>query len=81
MTDDDGLTDSHAENVAVYPEPTRPIAGFAVGCSDLICGFIDESSDHDGTGPIVGWSWDFGDGGSSSAQHRIIPTARQARTR
>lgn len=48
-----------AENVA-------PTASFSASCTDLGCTFTDTSSDSDGT--VAGWSWDFGDGTSSTAQ-------------
>lgn len=44
-----------------------PTAGFTFVCTDLTCDFTDASTDSDGT--VVGWSWDFGDGGSSSVQN------------
>ena len=33
-------------------------------CSNVICGMIDGSTDSDGT--VMAWSWNFGDGSSSS---------------
>ena len=42
-----------------------PTAAFVAQCTDRTCSFIDGSTDPDGS--IVGWSWDFGDGGTSSA--------------
>jgi len=44
-----------------------PVAGFSSSCTDLDCSFTDSSSDSDGT--ISSWSWDFGDGNSSTAQN------------
>ncbi|MCW5212610.1 cadherin-like domain-containing protein, partial [Desulfobulbus sp. TB] len=43
---------------------TPPTAGFNSSCTDLSCTFTDQSSDSDGT--VTAWSWDFGNGGSST---------------
>lgn len=49
------------------PPPTNedPVAAFDFSCVALSCSFTDASTD-DGT--IGGWSWTFGDGGTSSDQ-------------
>lgn len=54
---------------ATEPEGEAPVAAFssAVGATSLAYNFTDESTDADGT--IVAWAWDFGDAGTSSAQH------------
>jgi PKD repeat protein len=68
VTDDDQATDQETHSVAVTaPSPvnTPPHAAFSFTCTDLDCSFTDGSSDN---GTVVGWSWDFGDGGSSSQQ-------------
>ncbi|HKY61425.1 MAG TPA: PKD domain-containing protein, partial [Gemmatimonadota bacterium] len=44
-----------------------PTASFTFSCTDLSCDFTDQSIDGDGS--VVGWSWDFGDGGSSTSQN------------
>ncbi|HEU4319264.1 MAG TPA: S8 family serine peptidase [Acidimicrobiia bacterium] len=44
-----------------------PLAQFSHHCTDLSCQFTDESSDPDGS--IVSWSWDFGQGSTSSEQN------------
>jgi PKD repeat protein len=44
-----------------------PNADFTFTTSDLTADFTDTSSDSDGT--IVSWSWNFGDGGTSTAQN------------
>jgi subtilisin family serine protease len=46
-----------------------PSAGFTALCDDLACAFTDQSTDGDGS--IVGWTWDFGDGTSSSSQSPV----------
>lgn len=49
------------------PENVPPNANFDVACSQLECTFTDQSTDSDG---VVGaWSWDFGDGSTSSDQN------------
>lgn len=44
-----------------------PSSSFADNCTDLSCSFTDQSSDSDGS--VVSWSWNFGDGGSSTSQN------------
>ena len=50
------------------PPPVNqpPTADFSVGCADLACNFTDGSSDDHG---VIGRSWTFGDGASSTAQN------------
>lgn len=49
------------------PENQAPTSSFTWGCAELTCDFADGSSDADGT--IASWSWDFGDGATSSLQN------------
>ena len=49
------------------PPNAAPTAAFEVVCDGLACSFTDVSTDGDGA--IVGWSWTFGDGATSTAQH------------
>ena len=44
-----------------------PAASFTYSCSGLTCSFTDASTDSDGT--VASWSWSFGDGATSTAQH------------
>ena len=44
-----------------------PTADFTYTANDLAVTFTDQSSDADGS--VVAWSWDFGDGSTSSAQN------------
>lgn len=44
-----------------------PTADFTYSTSDLTVDFTDTSTDSDGT--IVSWSWNFGDGATSTAQN------------
>ena len=46
-----------------------PVADFIVGVNDLTANFTDNSSDPDGS--IVSWSWDFGDGTTSTQQNPV----------
>lgn len=66
-----GIIDASAAIDAVdgggTPTNQAPTAGFAFSASDLFVTFTDSSSDSDGS--IVGYSWDFGDGGTSSDQN------------
>ncbi len=67
VTDDEGLSDTTSADVTVSePQQEEPSASFTHSCTDLECSFTDTSTD-DGT--ITAWDWDFGDGGTSDAQH------------
>lgn len=46
---------------------TAPTASFSTVCDELACSFTDGSTDSDGT--IASWSWDFGDGATSTVQN------------
>jgi PKD repeat protein len=74
VIDEDQLVDSERshtrEQVAylVFEDPNHaPSAGFAFDTTDLTADFTNTSTDSDGT--ITGWSWDFGDGNTSTAQN------------
>jgi len=43
-----------------------PVADFSYTANDLMVSFADQSSDSDGS--VVSWSWDLGDGSSSTVQ-------------
>ncbi|MBN1154383.1 PKD domain-containing protein [candidate division KSB1 bacterium] len=44
-----------------------PTANFSFATADLTATFTDQSSDSDGS--VVGWSWTFGDGATSTQQN------------
>jgi len=68
VTDNTGDQTSFAKTITVSPHVNgAPTANFSVTCSSLDCTFHDLSSDADGT--VVGWTWSFGDGQSSSVQN------------
>jgi PKD repeat protein len=69
VTDDLGAASAPVSKTVSAVDPTNqsPAADFSATCSDLTCAFTDLSSDPDGS--VVGWSWEFGDGGTSSAQN------------
>ncbi len=48
------------------PANQLPVADFTSACSGLTCTFTDRSFDTDGS--VTGWSWTFGDGGTSTAR-------------
>lgn len=49
------------------PANVAPIANFSQSCTGLSCTFSDLSTDADGS--IVGWSWNFGNGVTSSVKN------------
>ncbi len=66
VTDSEGATDSITNDVTVA-ENFPPTAGFNWSPSGLVIDFTDESTDADGT--VGSWSWDFGDGNTSTQQN------------
>jgi PKD repeat protein len=69
VTDDAGGTDIVTVSVTVTAPAGNdpPVASFDVACTYLTCDFTDTSMDSDGS--VAAWSWDFGDGATSTAQH------------
>jgi PKD repeat protein len=57
--------------VAFAKDDHAPVAGFGWGCDALVCRFSDTSTDDDSD--VTGWSWRFGDGGTSTERE---PTHR-----
>ncbi len=65
ITTDGMAFDDISVTTTVTPPPVAGFSGTPTsGCAPLAVSFTDES-----TGEITGWSWDFGDGGSSTAQN------------
>jgi len=77
VRDDEGASDSAAKQVTVAGEKQPPRAEFTFSPTNPKPGetvqFTDQSTDPDGT--IQSWSWDFGDGNSSTEQN---PTHKYA---
>ncbi|TEU16732.1 MAG: PKD domain-containing protein, partial [Anaerolineales bacterium] len=69
VTDDFGATATASQDVTVSPGNQSPTAGFGYATNGLTVDFSDQSTDLDGT--IVSWSWDFGDGGTSTDQNPV----------
>ncbi|MDT8437224.1 MAG: PKD domain-containing protein, partial [Gemmatimonadota bacterium] len=69
VTDDDAGSDDVAQDVSVTPANQGPTADFTSACTELTCQFSDSSSDADGA--VVGWSWNFGDGATSTDQNPL----------
>jgi gliding motility-associated-like protein len=61
-----GCKDSITKNVIVHPKPT-PDFGTTVACHTFPTVFTDSSGVI--TGTLNAWSWQFGDGGTSSSQN------------
>ena len=65
VTDDDGDTGEATQDVTVALDNMAPEAAMDVTCTGLVCEFDGtESSDPDGT--ITSYTWDFGDGETST---------------
>ncbi len=64
-----GIIDARAALDSLGSTNALPTAGFSVAITGSEAAFTDTSSDSDGT--ISAWSWDFGDGNSSTAQNPI----------
>jgi PKD repeat protein len=68
VTDNDGAPNSKTHDANPTAPPNQPPAAeFTWSCTGLACTFTDGSSDSDGT--IASWSWEFGDGTSSTSQN------------
>jgi PKD repeat protein len=65
VTDNSGSTNSTSHSITVAPRP--PLASFTQSCTGLSCGFTSTSTSADGT--ITGYSWNFGDGTTSTLQN------------
>ncbi len=61
---DGGQTGRSSRMVTVERNNIWPSADFLYVCTDLSCEFTDRSADVDGS--VEGYSWDFGDGATSS---------------
>lgn len=74
-TDAQGRTGTASVSVRITsPTGLFPTADFSVDCTGLTCDFTDASSDADGT--VQAWSWEFGDGETSSdpSPQHVFPT-------
>ncbi len=69
VTDDGGLTNSSNQSVTINASNVAPISSFTYVATDLQVTFTDGSSDSDGT--VDSFSWDFGDGNTSTAQNPV----------
>jgi PKD repeat protein len=67
VTDSGGLSSTSSQEITLIDPGVPPIASFGYDCVDISCSFTDTSTDADSN--IVGWSWDFGDGTTSTAQN------------
>jgi PKD repeat protein len=70
ITDNSGAVATVIKSITVTAPPpsnTPPSAAFSASCTGLTCSFTDESTDEDGA--VTDWSWDFGDGSSSTERN------------
>jgi len=69
VTDDDGGTAFKSSTLTIQDKP--PVAGFSWTPTSPAAGdtvtFTDSSNDPDGT--VTAWTWDFGDGATSSSRN------------
>lgn len=69
VTFDDGVNPPQQLTITVFGEPVSDFTlSDSSGCPTLTPNFTDQSIPYTGTN-IVKWSWDFGDGTSSTAQN------------
>ena len=70
VRDKAGASNLFSKDVVVSASANNlPTADFTPSCSGLGCSFTDSSSDPDGNATIVGWSWTFGDAGTSDVRN------------
>ncbi|AEW01728.1 hypothetical protein A4D02_06905 [Niastella koreensis] len=69
VRNDDGTNGITKTNyITVYPSPAAAFsANYTTGCIPVNVQFTDKSTAPNGS--IVAWQWDFGDGGTSTAQN------------
>ena len=73
-----GSSDTEVHTVTAQPPANNsPDADYTWSCNGLTCQFTDASRDNDGS--VVGWSWNFGDGGSSGEQNPAHTFASEGR--
>jgi len=74
-----GSSDTEVHTVSAQPPPPNqaPDADYDWTCNGLTCQFTDASRDNDGS--VVGWSWNFGDGGTSGEQNPARTFASEGR--
>ncbi len=65
VTDNGGATNTKTSSVTVTSGNVPPVANFSSVTNGLVANFTDSSTDSDGT--IASRSWNFGDGGTSTA--------------
>jgi PKD repeat protein len=67
-----GCSDSKVLEIQIQGNPDAGFyANLYTGCSPLTVLFTDTSAYNHGTGSVVDWQWDFGDGTTSNIQHPL----------
>jgi serine protease len=69
VTDNEGATGTNTQDVVINANNVAPISSYTYTVADLTVTFSDGSSDSDGT--VDSYSWDFGDGNSSTEQNPV----------
>jgi Zn-dependent metalloprotease len=64
-----GEVEDYTANVFTSGTNYPPVAGFTYTTDCLTANFTDTSTDPNGSGDIVSWLWDFGDGNTSTEQN------------
>ncbi len=67
VTGDNGAIGNASKNMTLVGSNEIPGAGFTYVANNLTVNFTDTSTDSDGS--ITSWSWDFGDGSSSTLEN------------
>lgn len=75
VTHANGCSDTETNTVSVYPSPVADFSSTSV--CQLDSAIFNDASTFDPNDPIIDWSWDFGDGNTSTNQNTTNVYASQ----